>query len=303
MDKNALTEKINSLKLKNNAVILAHNYQIDEVQDAADYVGDSFELSQIAADSKADLIVFCGVHFMAESAAILAPQKTVLLPDLNAGCPLADMITVDQLQELKKDYPGAAVAAYINSSAAVKAESDICVTSANAVKVVNALTEDTVLFVPDGNLANYVAERTEKRIISWPGYCNTHHSVDVEDVVQARESYPNAQIVVHPECRPEVVAMADDSMGTGGMIHYSRDAAAEDIVVGTEKGMLHRLKKECTSKRFHILSSKLICPDMKYTTLEKVLTAFEQKKHVITVSPVVREKAELALKRMLAVMV
>ncbi len=303
MDKNAITEKINSLKLKNNAIILAHNYQIDEVQDVADYVGDSFELSQIAADSKADLILFCGVHFMAESAAILAPQKTVLLPDLNAGCPLADMITADQLQELKKDYPGAAVAAYINSSAAVKAESDICVTSANAVKVVNALTEDTVLFVPDGNLAHFVAERTDKRIISWQGYCNTHHSVDVEDVVQARESYPGAQIVVHPECRPEVVAMADASMGTGGMIQYSRDAAAEDIVVGTEKGMLHRLKKECTSKRFHILSSKLICPDMKYTTLEKVLTALEQKKHVITVSPEVREKAEFALKRMLAVMV
>jgi len=303
MDRNALTEKINSLKLKNNAIILAHNYQIDEVQDAADYVGDSFELSQIAADSKADLIVFCGVHFMAESAAILAPQKTVLLPDLNAGCPLADMITVEQLQELKKDYPGAAVAAYINSSAAVKAESDICVTSANAVKVVNALAEDTVLFVPDGNLAHFVAERTDKRIISWPGYCNTHHNVDVEDVVQARESYPNAQIVVHPECRPEVVAMADASMGTGGMIRYSRDAAAEDIVVGTETGMLHRLKEECTGKRFHILSPKLICPDMKYTTLEKVLTALEQRKYIITVSPEVREKAELALKRMLAVMV
>ncbi len=303
MNRNALTEKINSLKFENSAIILAHNYQIDEVQDAADYVGDSFELSQIAAASKADLIVFCGVHFMAESAAILAPEKTVLLPDLNAGCPLADMITVEQLQELKKEYPKAAVAAYINSSAAVKAESDICVTSANAVKVVNSLSEDTVLFVPDGNLAHFVAEQTDKSIISWPGYCNTHHSVDVEDVIQARESYPKAQIVVHPECRPEVVALADASMGTGGMIRYSRDAVAKDIIVGTEVGMLHRLTKECIGKRFHILSPKLICADMKYTTLEKISTSLEQRKHIITVPPGVREKAELSLKRMLAVMV
>ncbi len=301
MDKQEVLERIDQLKKLHNAIILAHNYQIEEVQDAADYVGDSFELSRIAAESEADLIVFCGVHFMAESAAILSPEKTVLLPDLNAGCPLADMIDADQLRELKKQYPGAAVATYINSTAAVKAESDICITSANAVKVVNSLAEDVVLFVPDGNLAHFVAERTAKTIIPWAGYCNTHHRVTAEDVVKARELYPEAVIVVHPECRPEVVALADVALGTGGMINFSRETTVKDIIIGTEMGMLHRLKKECPDKNFILLSPKLICPNMKYTNLEKVLNALEKKENVITVPAEIRERAVLALERMLAV--
>ncbi len=301
MDNSAKLEKIALLKKEHNAVILAHNYQIEEVQDAADYVGDSFELSRIAADSTADLIVFCGVHFMAESAAILSPEKTVLLPDLNAGCPLADMIDADQLKNLKQQYPGAAVAAYINSTASVKAESDICITSANAVKVVNSLDEDTVLFIPDGNLAHFVAERTSKTIIPWAGYCNTHHRVTAEDVQIARKLYPDAVIVVHPECRPEVVALADAALGTGGMISFSRETTVKDIIIGTEMGMLHRLKKECPDKNFILLSPKLICPTMKYTNLDKILASLEKREHIITVPAEIRERAVLALERMLAV--
>ena len=301
MEKQEILECIEQLKREKNAVILAHNYQIEEVQDVADHVGDSFELSRIAADADADIIVFCGVHFMAESAAILSPDKTVLLPDLNAGCPLANMIDADQLREFKKQHPGAAVATYINSTAAVKAESDICITSANAVKVVNSLSEETVLFVPDGNLAHFVAQRTAKTIIPWAGYCNTHHRVTAEDVVKARELYPEAVIVVHPECRPEVVALADVALGTGGMISYSRETKVKDIIIGTEMGMLHRLKKECPDKNFILLSPKLICPNMKYTNLEKVLNALEKKENVITVPDEIRERAVLALERMLAV--
>lgn len=301
MENTDLPVKIDQLKQEQNAIILAHNYQIEEVQDVADLVGDSFELSRIAAASDADVIVFCGVHFMAESAAILSPEKTVLLPDLSAGCPLADMIDADQLRDLKLQHPEAAVAAYINSTAAVKAESDICVTSANAVKVVNALPEDSVLFVPDGNLAHFVAERTSKTIIPWPGYCNTHHRITVNDVRQVRELYPDAVLVVHPECRPEVVALADAAMGTGGMIRYARETKAENIIIGTEMGMLHRLKKECPGKNFILLSTKLICPNMKYTNLWKILASLKKREHIITVPPDVRDRAVLALERMLAV--
>ncbi len=301
MDRQEILKRIDQLKKQRNAIILAHNYQIEEVQDVADYVGDSFELSRIAAESKADLIVFCGVHFMAESAAILSPAKTVLLPDLNAGCPLADMIDADQLRKFKKQHPGAAVAAYINSTAAVKAESDICVTSANAVKVVNSLSEDIVLFVPDGNLAHFVAERTAKTIIPWAGYCNTHHRVTVEDVEQARKLHPEAVLVVHPECRPAVVALADAALGTGGMIRYAKETVVKDIIIGTEMGMLHRLKKESPDKNFILLTPKLICPNMKYTNLEKVLASLERKEYVITVESGIRNRAVPALERMLAV--
>jgi len=301
MEKQEILERIDQLKKKHNAVILAHNYQIEEVQDVADYVGDSFELSLIATDVDASLIVFCGVHFMAESAAILSPNKTVLLPDLNAGCPLADMIDVDQLKEFKKQYPGAVVATYINSTAAVKAESDICITSANAVKVVNSLSEEQVLFVPDGNLAHFVAQRTTKTIIPWSGYCNTHHRVTAEDVEQARALYPKAVLLVHPECRPEVVALADAALGTGGMIRYAQETSVKDIIIGTEMGMIHRLKKECPTKNFILLTPKLICPNMKYTNLGNILSSLENREHIITVPPEIRDRAVLALERMLAV--
>ncbi len=300
MDHHDLVEIITKLKLANNALILAHNYQPEDVQSIADFVGDSFELSRIAAESEATLVVFCGVHFMAESAAILAPHKKILLPDINAGCPLADMISVEQLKKIKRKHPNSAVAAYINTSAAVKAESDVCVTSANAVKVVNSLAEETILFVPDGNLAHFVAGRTNKTIIPWPGFCITHHSITAEDVTQARIKHPKAQIIVHPECRPEVVSLADAALGTGGMISYSKNSEA-NIIIGTEMGMLHRLKKECPEKNFQLLSPKLICHNMKLTTLEKVLTALDKQDNIITVPQQISEKAKLALERMLAV--
>jgi quinolinate synthase len=300
VDHHDLVEIITKLKLANNALILAHNYQPEDVQSIADFVGDSFELSRIAAESEATLVVFCGVHFMAESAAILAPHKKILLPDINAGCPLADMISVEQLKKIKRKHPNSAVAAYINTSAAVKAESDVCVTSANAVKVVNSLAEETILFVPDGNLAHFVAGRTNKTIIPWPGFCITHHSITAEDVTQARIKHPKAQIIVHPECRPEVVSLADAALGTGGMISYSKNSEA-NIIIGTEMGMLHRLKKECPEKNFQLLSPKLICHNMKLTTLEKVLTALDKQDNIITVPQQISEKAKLALERMLAV--
>ncbi len=296
-----LSAKIAGLKKERNAVILAHNYQLDEVQDVADYTGDSFELSRIAAQSEAAVIVFCGVHFMAESAAILSPEKTVLLPELAAGCPLADMVSPDALREYKQKHPDAAVATYINSSAAVKAESDICVTSANAVAVINSLEADRVIFVPDCNLAHYVSRRTDKEIIPWHGYCITHHRVYPRDIERARQAHPEAVVIVHPECRPEVVALADEALGTGGMIRYARDTQAREIIVGTEMGMIYRLRKECPDKTFYLLSTGLVCPNMKYTTLDKVAQSLEKMEHSITVPPEISEKAARALQRMLEV--
>jgi quinolinate synthase len=297
----ALQERVARLKQDRNAVILAHNYQLDEVQDCADHTGDSFELSRIAANSDAEVIVFCGVHFMAESAAMLAPNKTVLLPELAAGCPLADMVSPEALIEFKQKHPDAAVAAYINSSAAVKAESDICVTSANAVQVINSLKEQRVIFVPDCNLAHFVSRRTGKEIIPWHGYCITHHRVYPEDITRARQAHPGAAVIVHPECRPEVVELADAALGTGGMIRFARETEYTEIIVGTEMGMVYRLRKECPDKNFFLLSTGLVCPNMKYTTLEKVAWSLENMENKITVSPEIAKKAARALQRMLDV--
>ncbi len=299
MSKKDLLNRLKELKAERKAVILAHNYQVEEVQEAADYCGDSFELSRLAADSTAEVIVFCGVLFMAESAAILSPDKTVLLPEKIAGCPLADMITPEGLRGLIEAHPQAAVATYINSSAAVKAMSDVCVTSANAVEVVNSLEQEEVIFVPDRNLAHYVAGKTDKKIIPWPGYCITHHSASVEDVLRARKVHPDAVILVHPECRPEVAELADRVLGTGGMIDFARHTEKKKIIIGTEMGMIYRLQKVCPSKQYYLLSQGLICPNMKYTTLEKVVNSLEQMEHRITISPEIREKAGLALQRML----
>ncbi len=301
MPLDALQDKIARLKKECRAIILAHNYQPEEIQDCADYIGDSFELSRIAADSDAAVIVFCGVHFMAESAAILAPGKTVLLPELAAGCPLADMISPEELREFKQKHPGAAVAAYINSSAAVKAESDVCVTSANAVEVINSLQEERVIFVPDCNLADFVSKHTTKEIIPWQGYCITHHRVYPEDIQKARRLHPQAIVIVHPECRPEVVALADYALGTGGMIRFVRETEHQEIIVGTELGMIYRLRKECPDKKFYLLSTGLVCPNMKYTTLEKVVWSLENMEHKIAVAPEIAEKAARALQRMLDV--
>lgn len=301
MNREYWLQRLQELKLEKNAVILAHNYQIEEVQDAADYVGDSYELSRLAAESDAEVIVFCGVHFMAESAAILSPGKTVLLPEINAGCPMADMVTPEGLRSFKQKHPHAAVVAYINSSAAVKAECDICVTSANALEVVNSLQQDEVIFVPDANLAHFVSLKTDKKIIPWQGYCVTHHRVTAEDLTRARQAHPKAKIVVHPECRPEVVELADAALGTGGMIRFARQTEASEIVVGTEMGLIYRLRKDSPEKKFYLLSPGLICPNMKYTNLSKVVAALEKMQYRITVAPDIREKAARAMKRMLAV--
>lgn len=296
-----IKEKIIALKEKRNAVILAHNYQMEEVQDLADYTGDSFELSRIAAAAEAEVIVFCGVHFMAESVALLAPDKVILLPEKVAGCPLADMVTPAALRQYKAKYPDAAVVTYINSSAAVKAESDICVTSANAVAVVNSLEAERIIFVPDENLAHFVSCHTDKEIIAWPGYCITHHRISPEDIARARRRYPGAPVIVHPECRPGVVEQADAALGTGGMICFVKETDASEVIVGTEAGMIYRLLKERPDLKFHTPTPGLICPNMKYTTPGKVLFALEKMQHQVTVSSRIRERAAESLQRMLAV--
>ncbi len=300
-EKETLYFRVKELQKKVNAVILAHNYQVDEVQDVADYVGDSLDLSRIAAQTDAPVIVLCGVHFMAESAAILAPDKVVLLPEILAGCPMADMVTVEALREVKKRYPQAAVVTYVNSSAAVKAESDICVTSSNAVQVVNSLDTEEVLFVPDQNLGSYVAERSDKKIILWDGYCKTHHRIRYGDVVKARAANPDALVVVHPECRPEVVRAADHAFSTSRILSFARETEAKKLIIGTEMGLLYRLRQENPEKQFFLLHQGLICPNMKYTNLTHVVRALETLEPQITVSERIREPARRALERMLAV--
>lgn len=297
----SLAERLAVLKAARKAVILAHNYQIEEVQEQADFVGDSFELSRKAAAIDAEVIVFCGVHFMAESAAILSPAKTVLLPERQAGCPLADTITPEALREKKKEYPEAAVVCYVNSSAAVKAESDICCTSANAVQVVDALPQRQILFVPDQHLAHYVSTQTDKEIIPWPGYCITHYQVTAEDVRRARAAHPGAAVVVHPECRPEVVELADHVASTSGILRFARTAPARKIIVGTEMGILYRLQQANPDKEFFLLSPGLVCHNMKMTTLEKAVHALETMSYRVTVPEDIRLAAARSLARMLEI--
>ncbi len=296
-----LVETVRALLKERNAIMLAHNYQRDEVQETADITGDSLALSQAAADSDADVIVFCGVHFMAESAAILAPEKTVILPRMDAGCPMADMITAPQLVEEKKKRPGVPVVAYVNTSADVKAESDICCTSANAVRVVDSLAEPAAYMIPDMNLSQYVARSTKKKMEWWNGYCPTHHRLLPEHVERAREENPGAVFVCHPECRPEVVEMADHVCSTSGMYKYARETDAPAFIIGTEMGILYRLRKENPGKRFILPTDALICPNMKLTTLEAVAESLREMKNVVTVAEDVRKKAVASLERMLAV--
>ena len=294
-------ERIKQLKKERNAIILAHNYQRGDVQDIADFVGDSFGLSQKAVDSGAEVIVFCGVDFMAESAAVLNPEKTVLMPELNAQCPMAAMITVESLRHEKEKYPGATVVCYVNTPAYVKAESDICCTSANAVKVVNALPEDEIIFVPDRNLALYVAAHTDKKIIPWNGYCPTHHLILPGDILLEKEEHPDAEILVHPECRPDVIALADQVLSTAGMLKYARQSSSKEFIIGTEVGLLHRLNKENPDKTFIPATSYAVCPNMKMNTLGSIIRALERNEHVIKIPEDVRVKAKLALDRMLDV--
>jgi len=296
-----LVEKILDFKKKRDAVILAHNYQLGEVQDIADFVGDSLELSQNAAKTDARVIVFCGVHFMAETASILCPDKVVLLPDMNAGCPMADMITAERLLAKKREHPQATVVCYVNSSAEVKAESDICCTSANAAKVVQSLDAQQILFIPDQYLGHYVSAKTGKRMILWPGFCPTHVRIKPERIRELKREYPQAKVVVHPECTPEVIALADEVLSTSGMCRYARRDDVREMVVGTELGIIYRLKKENPEKRFIPVSEQAICPNMKLITLEKVLWSLEEMRPEVRVPEGVRLRAKAAVDKMLKI--
>lgn len=297
-----LVERIEQLKKERNAVILAHNYQIGEVQDIADFTGDSLGLSIQASKTDADVIVFCGVHFMAETAAILSPDKTVLLPEKNAGCPMADMINAEQLAELKAKHPTALVVSYVNSTAEVKAMSDYCCTSSNAAALVAALPPDReVLFVPDQNLGTFVMEKTGREMILWPGYCPTHIWIEPEAVAAARHEHPGAVLLAHPECTAQVRAMADELLSTGQMLNFIPTSSATCFIIATEIGILHSLRKKYPDREFVAVSKRAVCPNMKKITLEKVAWSLEDMQYRITVPQDIAAKARQALERMISV--
>jgi quinolinate synthase len=304
-----LNRKIRDLKKERNAVILAHNYQVDEVQAIADHTGDSLELSRLAVDTEAEVIVFCGVHFMAESAAILNPEKTVLLPASYAGCPMADMVTPEKLRKMKEEYPGVPVVAYVNTSAAVKAESDICCTSANVVNVIKALEVERVICIPDKNLSAYAQRYTQTEIIPWKGFCIVHNLLTTEMVQKAKAAHPHALFLAHPECPPEVLDLADHVTSTSGMLRYARESQAEEFIIGTERGLLYNLRNQNPDKKFYIVSDDpapwdlpmMTCQNMKRTTLELVARSLKEMETVITVPEETRVRAKAALDRMLAI--
>ena len=294
--------RLQKLKKDRGAVILAHNYQRAEVQDAADFVGDSLELSRQAAAVDARVILFCGVHFMAETAAILCPGRTVLVPDENAGCPMANMLTLRELRRAKAEHPGAAVVCYVNSSAAVKAESDICCTSANAVEVVASIPRDReVLFVPDSSLGGYVSGKLGRPLILWPGYCPTHHRILADEIRRLKQAWPQAAVVVHPECMEDVIELAEHVASTTGIVRYCRESAAREIIVGTEIGLLHRLERDSPGKRILMLTALADCPNMKLNTLEKMVWALDDMAPEVRVDPAVAVGARAAIERMLAI--
>jgi quinolinate synthase len=300
MKKYEMIKKIEELKKQKNAVILAHNYQIGEIQDIADFVGDSLQLAKMAKTIEEDLIIFCGVKFMAESAKILNPEKRVLLPVLEAGCPMADMANAYDLIKMKNENPGVPVVTYVNSSAEVKAESDICCTSSNAVKVVESLKTDKIIFAPDKNLGTYVGEMCEGvEVLLWNGYCPTHHRVTISDIDALRSQYPDTKILVHPECRPDVFHKADFVGSTAQILDYARNSEDKQLIIGTEKGILHMLQKVSPDKKFILLSENLICLNMKKTGLSDVLKALEEETHEIFIDPKISGKAYMALERML----
>ncbi|HSV97116.1 MAG TPA: quinolinate synthase NadA [Spirochaetota bacterium] len=293
-----LAAEIRRLAGEKNALILAHNYQRAEVQAVADHTGDSLELARIAADNAAEIIVFCGVHFMAESAAILSPEKKVLIPDPTAGCPMADMAGPEDLVAMRERHPDAMVVTYINSSAEVKALSDVCCTSANAVKIVQRVDARRVIFVPDRNLGRWVQRFTDKEIIQWNGFCPIHERFSAEDLAEAKRAHPDALVMVHPECRPEVIDMADEVFSTGQMVKFVRETDRAKIIVGTEEGMIHKLRSVAPEREYILASEALVCPNMKKTTLEKVRAALANESPVVTVSADVREKSLGCLRRM-----
>lgn len=298
-----LEEQIQTLKKKRNAVILAHNYQPGPIQDIADFVGDSLGLSIQASETKADVIVFCGVLFMAETAAILSPKKTVLLPDITAGCPMADMITVQQLELLKQKYPDALVVCYVNSPADVKALSDYCCTSSNAIQLVSRLPQERpIIFIPDRHLGQFVADRTGRSLILWPGYCPTHLKISPEDVEKARQQYPNALVLAHPECGPEIRRMADELLSTGGMIRFAGQSKANVFIIATEEGIVHTLRKKYPEKTFVPITEFAVCPNMKKITLEKLLWSLQDMQYRIEVPEGVANRARKALERMMEIL-
>lgn len=295
-----LIHQIATLKKRRNALIVAHNYQRPEVQDVADVTGDSLELSRLAARTDADVIVFCGVHFMAETAKILAPDKVVLLPDPAAGCPMADMVTVEDLLAEKARHPEAQVVCYVNSSAAVKACADVCCTSANARAVVSALGPDRpVLFVPDQHLSAFVTRHTGRALIPWEGHCATHLKISAADIRRRRIEYPGAEVLAHPECWAEVSEAADHALGTGGMLRFARDYTGDTLIIATETGLLHPLTKVNPRVRYVSANPRAVCPNMKRTTLEKILRALTDMAPRIELDPDLRHRARRAVDRML----
>lgn len=299
MDKKEIQTKIKELKQKHNAVILAHNYQIPDVQDIADFVGDSFGLAMKAKETDAKVIVFCGVDFMAESAKILNPDKIVVHPDKKAQCPMAAMVDVESLGWFKDKNPQAVVVAYVNTTADIKAVTDVCCTSSNAIKVIKSVKEKDVIFIPDTNLGLYVKRFIhDKNLILWPGICPTHHRISEEEILEIKKQHQNAEIIVHPECRPEVIDIADHVFSTQGMVNYVSKADSKEFIIGTEKELCYRLKKENPDKTFYSLKSA-VCPNMKRITLEKVFNSMKSLEPKVELSETTIEKAKLPLQRMI----
>jgi quinolinate synthase len=300
MNKKTL-EKIKLLKEKHNSIILAHNYQLPEIQDIADFLGDSLDLAKKATKTTADNIIFCGVKFMAESAKILNPGKNVIIPDINAICPMANMVNKKNLLKLKKENPDAEVVAYINTTADTKTISDICCTSANGVKIVKSLSSDKIIFIPDQNLGSYIKRYiNDKEIILWPGLCSTHHRIKKEDLLKIKNKHPGAEILVHPECRPEIIDIADHALSTNGMVNHVIESDLDEFIIGTEKEICYRLKNENPEKEFYPVKSA-ICPNMKKITLDKVLNSLETLEPKIILSEEIMLKAKKPLQRMIDV--
>ena len=297
-----IIEKIKTWKAEKKAVILAHYYVPDEIQEIADYIGDSFYLSKVAKETEAEMLVFCGVSFMGESAAIMNPNKKVLMPDLDADCAMAHMVDVQKIETLRSKYEDLAVVCYINSTAEIKTYSDVCVTSANAVKVVRNLPNQNIFFIPDGNLGQYVKEQVpEKNVILNDGYCPIHAAITKEEVLEAKEKYPNAKFLVHPECKKEILDEADYIGSTSGIIDFVAKDAAKEFIIGTEIGVLHELKKKNPEKRYYTVKTDIVCADMKRITLQKVLTTLENETNRVVISEETRKRALLPLEKMLEI--
>ena len=295
---NQLSENILKLKKEKNAIILAHLYQIQEIQEIADYVGDSYYLSQVARDAKEDLIIFCGVKFMAESAKVLSPEKTVILPAPNAGCPMADMAEVEDVEEMIKKYPDAFKVCYINSSYEVKALCDASVTSSSALKIIKNIPNKQILFLPDQNLGGYISEFfPEKEFILWRGFCPTHHRITAEDIIKAKEEHPNVKVLSHPECSKEVRDLSDYIGSTSGIINYATECEDKEFIIATEEGVLHQLKKKNPDKKFYF-PEVMVCPNMKKTSLQDVYDALDGKKEEVILDEEIRKKALTSLENM-----